>query len=164
MRKSLILGVVLIPLGLVLTLPPAMGPTVVSQALEHEGTVVMTKADDCSSVASRIPSFGGASPTSFMRSDHIRLEWPHCGQVCIPGPECGVEDAEVLVFPEGNGLIYQCRARSALGVLTPQEGRSLLGGLLALLGSMALVFAPPVRDRIARRRWAAIEDEPPGSG
>ncbi len=148
MRKSTIAGIPVLLFGLIALVRPILGPTLVSSALEREGVVVTShwcRGDDFLTV----PTFDGP------KVQRVR----HEGELsyCVSGPDCGESHVEVMVFPDGNGLFYQCRARSVIGVLTDQERRGLWqGGLFSLLG-LLVVAGPFLRDRLSRRRWAAVE-------
>ena len=151
MRKSTLAGAIVLFFGSIAVARPILGPTLVSEALERDGVSVVTPADDCNATSSPLFSTYGRSLAKSREGVKLRDE------LCIPGPECGQADSEVLVFPEGNGLFYQCRARSALGVLTPGERSSLVWALLFELVGLLLCFAIPIRHAISRRRWATVD-------
>lgn len=161
MRKTTIAGVIVLCIGTLQALRPILGPTVVSSALDREGVAQLTPAEDCRS-GSRTPQFSlyGYLPSSDRAQVHID-QGGH-DALCIPGPECGLESSEVLLFPAGNGLFYQCRARSALGVLTPQERADMIWAVVFVLLGLALTGGPRLRDTMARRRWDAIDRPLPG--
>lgn len=165
MRKSLIAGAILIPIGMFMSTGPALGPTLASRSLEREGLTLMTPADACAAENERSVMVGTYNIFAFSSAEYISVCRGESGSdICIPGPECGTADSEVLLFPEGNGVFLRCRARSALGLLTPQERGDLLAGLAALFLGVFLVVGSPLRDALARRRWDAIEDQPATSG